>query len=633
MYSIKFIVNLFAFLSAFIAFLSVFKYINPLFLIIFFILFITGIFFEKKAIFPIPRVFLNIFSVLVVLFSIFRVSLDNMVLPVVEALIILLGVKLIENKEFRDYMQIFTISVFLLAGSALLSINIVFLLYFLLLFFIISTGIIFLTFYSQDKNLVLSKKETLSIFLKTLFIPLIAIPSTVFLFVILPRTDYPLFNFLNKSQTAVVGFSDNVSLGDVSEIQEDNSVAFRVQMEKTNPENLYFRGVVLDYFDGRSWKRVNRKVLRERVIFSRNIIKQTIFLNPYGKNYLFGLNYPLKVVGRNAVIYDDYVLESKKPINKTIKYTIYSKLSPNIPSHFINKNVYLQLPNLSKKVVKFAKNLKGDKTVPEFANFLINYFNKNYKYSMENLPYGENALEDFLFDKKAGNCEFFASAAAVILRINNIPARVVAGYKGANYNNIAKYYVVFNKNAHTWVEYYYNGYWYLLDPTPALRQSILKKKELSLLFKLRLLLDTINYYYINFVIDFDFKKQVKVFKYFSNSLESLKESLYLIAKTVLNNLLVIITAFFIAFFSIKIIRYYSIPFEERILNEFYRNMEKYGYIKKENEGLIEFIEKINNKDLKVKAKEFADIFESFYYKDRKFTKKDKKILKDILRQI
>ncbi|EDP74197.1 transglutaminaseTgpA domain-containing protein, partial [Hydrogenivirga sp. 128-5-R1-1] len=136
MYSIKFVVNFFVFLSAFISFLSVFEYINYIFLFVFILLFFAGLYFEKKKFFPVHRYILNLFSIIVVIFSIFRISANNIVSPIVEALIILLGVKLVENKKFRDYMQIFTISVFLLAGSALLSINITFLVYFLLLFFV-----------------------------------------------------------------------------------------------------------------------------------------------------------------------------------------------------------------------------------------------------------------------------------------------------------------------------------------------------------------------------------------------------------------------------------------------------------------------------------------------------------------
>ncbi|EDP73227.1 transglutaminase-like enzyme, putative cysteine protease [Hydrogenivirga sp. 128-5-R1-1] len=252
---------------------------------------------------------------------------------------------------------------------------------------------------------------------------------------------------------------------------------------------------------------------------------------------------------------------------------------------------------------------------------------------MEKLPYSKNALEEFLFEKKSGNCEFFASATALILRINNIPARVVAGYKGADYNNIANYYVVFNKNAHTWVEYYYNGYWNLLDTTPAVRYSILQKKGHSFLFKIRLLFDTINYYYINFVIDFNFQKQVKMFKSFSNLLKNLENTAHLSVKAIMYVIFYMVLLLLVLIICIQIFRYFSTPFEKRILKEFYKRMEKYGYVKAENEGLTEFIESIKDKNLKLKAKEFASIFENFYYKDRKFPKSTKEKLKHILKRI
>jgi hypothetical protein len=107
MYKIKFVVNVVAFLSSLISFITVATYINPLFSFIFFILFFSGIYFEKKNVFPVPRVVLNLFSVLVVLFSIFQISLENMVLPVVEALVVLLGIKLIENRSFLKFKLFF----------------------------------------------------------------------------------------------------------------------------------------------------------------------------------------------------------------------------------------------------------------------------------------------------------------------------------------------------------------------------------------------------------------------------------------------------------------------------------------------------------------------------------------------
>jgi transglutaminase-like putative cysteine protease len=530
-------------------------------------------------------------------------------------------------------MQIFTISVFLLAGSALLSINIVFLVYFIALLFTISTGIIFLTFFSQDKNMVLSKGEIFSIFTKTLFIPLLAIPSTAFLFIVLPRTDYPLFNFLNKEKTAVVGFSDNVSLGDVSNIQEDNSIAFRVKMEKLPSKDLYFRGIVLDYFDGNKWTRKNKNLLRQKSNFNKNIVKQTVFLNPYGKNYLFALNYPVKIYGINANIYSDYTLESKNNINKTVKYTVYSLIEDKISQNLVNKDLYLQLPHLSKKFIEFAKSLKKDKSVPEFVNYLVNYFNENYKYSLKNLPQGENPLDDFIFNKKAGNCEFFASATALILRINGIPSRLVAGYKGADYNDIAGYYVVFNKNAHTWVEYYYKGYWHTIDTTPSTMQESLQKREMSLWFKLKIILDTINYYYLNFVVDFNFQKQVSAFKSFYSSLKEAKSIASSFMVKLKENILFIFLSLSVGFFVYKLIVYYSKPYEERLLEKFYKKLRKYGYTKKENEGLIEFTEKINQEHLKEKVKVFVNTFESYYYKDIKIDKKIKKKLEGILKEI
>ncbi|RMA97674.1 transglutaminase family protein [Hydrogenothermus marinus] len=631
MYSIKDIVNIFSYIASIIAFLSVMNFINPIYSIIFALFLGLSFYFEKKQKFPIKRVFLNILSIAIVLFSALQVSLENPVVPIVEALTVLLGIKLIEQKKFRDYMQIFLISVFLLAGRALLSIDITFLIYFLLLFFIVSVGIIFLTFYSQEENIYFTKNQFFSLLIKLLAIPLISIPATIFLFVILPRTDYPLLNFLNKSSSGITGFSDKVSLGDVSDIQEDNSIIFRVKMPKLNKE-IYFRGITLDYFDGKTWHRRYKKPIKIFSI-SGEKFKSVVFLNPYGQNYLFGLNYPIRVYGVDNILYSDFTFKSRKTINKTIKYEVYSILKPKIKQTLENKYIYLQIPkNINPNIIKLAKRLRENKSVPEFIKNLKTFF-RDFKYSLKNLPTGDDALYKFLFKTKSGNCEYFASATAILLRLNNIPARVVIGYKGGDYNDFGGYYAVFNKNAHSWVEYYYNGYWNTLDTTPSALPLELQKKELSFLFKLRLMFDTINYYYINFVIDFNFQKQVHLFKSVSKNISDIKSQIYLIIGFFKENIIYILLSGLISFVGVVLFRYYSIPIEERILNKFLKKLEKYGYLKKENEGLEEFINKIKEEDLKEKANTFVKEFESIYYKDKKLNKEEKTKLENLIKRI
>ena len=624
MISIKNLLNIFVYFSALVAFVSVINFISPIVSLFFIFLILLSIYLEKNRKL-LNRLFINVVSVVIVLFSLIRITPENIVLPALEALVLLLGIKFIEDKKPRDYIQIFAISVFVLAGRALLSLDIIYLVYFIILFFLVSIGLVILTFYSQNKDIILSKNQALSLIFKLATIPILAIPFTIVIFIILPRTDYPLFSFLNNQKTAITGFSSKVEIGEVSSIQETNTVAFRFTTDRPVNKNVYIRGIVLDYFDGKKWIRKDKTIIKRfpsRKVL-RKSVKQTVFLTPYGENYLFSINYPVFVKGINHKFYKDYTLESVKPIKKAIKYTVYSLISNKIPEKSINLNRYLQIPkNTSKKLIKFAKSLKKGKTNQEFVNFLKRYFNKNFKYSLENLPVSEKPIEDFLFKYKYGNCEYFASATALILRINGIPARLVAGYRNVYYNEIGNYYLVLQKDAHVWVEYYENGIWHTLDTTIAPASNLSVKREIPLTFKIKLFFDTINYYYITFIVNFDTTKQIKIAKNLGGTLLNIK--------TIFEKNITLISLILGVTFIIAIaVKQVKIPLEKRALDSFLKTLEKKGYEKSDNEGLEEFVMKIKDDNIRLIALKWVKEYEKIIFKDKKLTLSDYKLLKNI----
>ena len=179
-------------------------------------------------------------------------------------------------------MEIYLLSVLILAGSTLISFDIIFLVYLLLYILILNISIILLTYYSQDKEIILLEETLIKLFLKTSIIPLLAIPFTVLFFIILPRTDFPIFGFLNKEAKAKTGFSENVRLGEVSNIQEDDTVIFRVKMRKVKKDFLYWRGIVLDFFNGKkTWislkhKRIKRKTILKGIPIYADYLFRTL---------------------------------------------------------------------------------------------------------------------------------------------------------------------------------------------------------------------------------------------------------------------------------------------------------------------------------------------------------------------
>ncbi len=635
-YKVETAVKIFTYSAGFIAFIILFGKISYFYYSASFILFLASIYLEYKKI-HIKRTFINIFAILLVILKFYNVSLETILQPALEVLLFLLSLKFLEDKKFRDYMQIYLLSVLILAGSTLISFDIIFLVYLLLYILILNISIILLTYYSQDKEIILLEETLIKLFLKTSIIPLLAIPFTVLFFIILPRTDFPIFGFLNKEAKAKTGFSENVRLGEVSNIQEDDTVIFRAKMRKVRENFLYWRGIVLDFFNGKTWISLKHKRIEEETILKGIPIMQIIYLEPYGDKYLFGLDKPYKIDYKSGLPHllkkTEFTFFLSTPVISRIKYKVLSVLTDTIPQKDINKKLYLQLPkNLSPKIKNLAIKFKKE-TDEETANQILKFLKYGeYKYSLKNLPISKNPLEEFLFKYKYGNCEYFASSMAVLLRINGIPARLVAGYRGGIYNNVGKYYLIRQSNAHVWVEAFIKGKgWVRYDPTPSLSYQLTNRKSLS---KIELIFETINYYYINFVLNYDLKKQVALvrsvsklakipnFKLFIDK----KKALYFVSFILLISLAGVL--WFKYFLNVK-----KLKDEEKLMKEFLKILEEKGYKKKETEGLEEFVSKIKDKKLKVEALNFVKIFEKIYYKDKPFTKERLNELKNIINRL
>lgn len=561
-----------------------------------------------------------------------RITLQDIITPALESLLVLLSIKFIEDKETRDYLQIFLISILIFVGTTIFSFEISFIIYFLIFIFLFNLAIVFLTYFSQDKKLTFSFKEITKISYKTTLIPLISIPITIFLFFALPRTPYPFFNFSGSTLTARGGFSENVKLGTVSNIQEDNSIIFRANMEKIDDEHLYWRGITLEYFEGDEWSDIDTGPIDKKTKVEGDTIYQTIYLEPYSGTYFFGLDKPVNVTGnRNIFKKDDFTFYTKDILSNRVRYDVISILSDTIEEKIPQNSYYLQLPeNISQDIKNLSLSLQGGNeldTVKNVENYLKN---GDYRYSLKNLPTSNKPVDEFLFDKKQGNCEYFATSMAIILRVNGIPSRVVAGYRGGVYNDLGNYYILRQSNAHLWVEAYIDNIgWIRFDPTTSLlsEEFINSSKKIS---KFSLFIDTINYYYNTLIINYDFEKQISLFNKIREGFKKPEIKISINLKKLSNLILIFLLVIFLLFFRVF---FKKRSYEEKILAIFYKKMEKLGFKKKKSEGLEEFLQKIENGKIKESLTNFVFKFEELYYKDKKIGKEDYIALKRILSEV
>ncbi|WP_457568548.1 transglutaminase family protein [Desulfurobacterium sp.] len=561
------------------------------------------------------RWILNVVALAGTFFLLSDLKPDNLVIPVASTLMFLLGIKFIEEKKTRDFYQIVALSLFLFAAASVLTFSIKFLLLFVLEAFFVIASAVLLSFLSEDAAVVLPWRSVRYVFVFSALFFLISLPLTLLFFFFLPRTETPVINLGTPSSVGVSGFSTSVSPGDVSSIQQVDAVFMRVKSRRL-PFEPYFRAITYEKVVNGRWIHVLTESKRKRIVVKGRTVRETVILEPYGYESLPLIDVPLRIDFSGARR-ENGCFFANKPVMRRIRYSGLSVLTDSVQEFLSEKEreIYLALPEMP-KVERFVIKTFGKVKKERLPDALLAFF-KNFQYSLKKLP---PSVEDFILKSHRGSCEYFAGAAAVIFRLKGVPARLVGGFYGGEYNPYGGYYIVRDKNAHVWVEYYLNGRWHRFDPTLAASFSgrggadgVRAVRRGDFRFdRLKLLLDTVNYYWINFVINYDFSMQVRfalalgkrtpeVPRFFNYDFVSFDKKIFIYVLS-----LVLIFVIFILFLKTR----------KTIIDEFYEVMRKKGYVRRKNEPLEMFVKRIENPALRQKAEEFVRIYEDSFYKDK-----------------
>jgi transglutaminase-like putative cysteine protease len=363
---------------------------------------------------------------------------------------------------------------------------------------------------------------------------------TMVLFFVIPRIG---IGYFQKSRTDLIrtsGFSEKVDLGVIGAIKLDPTVVMRVEFpEEPGPISdrmpLYFRGAVYDTYDGRAWS--NRSTSRRsptrksngfvKASTPRTIpaagaveIKQEIFLEALDTNVLFGMPYMHRVKSALPVFQTDEMggFHLTFPPSTRFQYTVFSipevlhiadRLRASIDVSETMREHYLQLPSLSRDVQSLAQKvtLKTQSSYAK-ARAVERYLRENYEYSLDiETSVQKSPIEEFLFIRKTGYCEHYASAMVVLLRTLGIPARLATGFLVGEWNDFGQYYTGRQRDAHAWVEVYFplSG-WMTFDPTP----SVIAVAPNALLTNAAKLVDSIRLQWDRYVIRYSFRDQVSI---------------------------------------------------------------------------------------------------------------------------
>jgi len=592
----------------------------------------AGVWQELRGAWSLKNWIFNAAIIPVFLFYALQFSHTNPLQPVVSVLTIMLAVRLAGPKNARHYLQIAALALFCLASSSLFDLSPVFLAYLLLMLLMVALLLVLVTFYSQDNRMLLPRDDLRKVVLAGVAMPLAALPLLLFFFPILPRTQLPLWNFMAAPAARPSGFSDQVEPGSSTTVAESRALAFRAEMPRQPQQQLYWRATVFNRIEGRRWLRVEPPT--EQIIYSGQRTLQVIYPEPGPFRALPALDAPAALMLHRSRRSSDGVYEFQGRLGRRFTYGAESVSGGILPvSGEIKRSFYLTAPDtLSPRIRQLAADIRrrGSSDTGRLEE-LENYYRRGaFRYSRSGLPTGEQALEQFLFEKKQGHCEFFAASFALILRAAGVPARLVGGYLGGEYNDVGGYYLVSEDMAHVWVEVFINGQgWLRVDPSGFAQNAdavwgAAAPKSLSR--KIRLLIDSLDHTWNSAVITYDFERQVAVANSVGRRLQGIDVSAFF--KGALRYLIVAVGVLAVCLPLFYRRRLFPSR-EERLLRAFYRRVRRDCSLTVERGrvGLFELADLTGSARVRL----FADIYAGVVYRDRRLSDDEYRRLRELIR--
>ena len=618
MASIRSLTAVLSYAIALCGIIPLFAWLSPAPRVILLVGLAAGIWQDLRGSWPIRTWILNSAIIPVFIFYALQYSRTNPVEPVVSVLAIMLAVRLGGEKSVRYYLQIQALSLFCLAASSLFDLSPVFLVYLSLMLLMVPTALVLLTFHAQDSRMLLPRQDMHRILLAGLLMPLASLPLLLLLFPVLPRTQIPLWNFISTPPAQIGGMSDRIEPGRSATIGESAQLAFRAEMKLLPQPQPYWRGTVFNRIEGNGWVR-DPKIPSEEFSYGDERITQVIYPELNQSRSLLALDAAVKIELPRANRTPDGVFELQRPAARRISYQAHSAPDAIVKSR-IKRDFYLQVPaDLPESIQNLAEDIRQGQTDEQRLQLLESFFrNNNYRYSRIDLPVGPLALEQFLFRHKQGHCEFFASAFGLLLRSSGVPARLVGGYLGGEYNTLGGYYLIKEDRAHVWVEAFINGKgWVRVDPSSfAVNAGQVwgGAAKPGLIKRFRLALDSFDHFWNRAIISYDFERQLEVARNIGQRLQNFNPG----------EIFSVILKGIIALGSIVIIfmlyqnRKKLWPAREvRLLKQFHKRIENDFAInvKQGQQGLYEIAAATGA----VQVKAFVDLYAGVVYRDRRLS--------------
>lgn len=389
--------------------------------------------------------------------------------PGVALLVLLMGLKLLELRSRRDASVIITLGFFLLMAQYFHNQGIATGLWLLACVWLLTAVLIRIA--GGPGNPLLANIRLAG----TLCLQ--AAPLMVTLYVLFPRISGPLWGLPQDAFAGRAGLSETMSPGSIAQLVRNGDIAFRVRFDGHIPpkEKLYWRGPVLEGFDGTTWQ--PQPGAREAPVveaLSPALAYETT-LEAHNRTWLLALDAPVNLPTGSALSAtltanhgQPLAVRQRFRLAASLEYRFNREELPRV----LRQNLSLPAGGNPRARALAREWQQADATPAAVVGRALTLFNREFTYTLQPPLLGRNSIDEFLFTTRRGFCEHYAGAFVFLMRAAGVPARVVTGYQGGELNPLDGYLVVRQSDAHAWAEVWLAGQgWQRVDPTAAVSPS------------------------------------------------------------------------------------------------------------------------------------------------------------------
>lgn len=439
-------------------------------------------------------------------------------------LLLLGALKSFEGHSRRDWQVSALVQVFLLAGAVLFDQSLWVGIWVMFCLMMIASTLAILNELSWQSAL----RQSATAFV-------LALPLMLLLFVAIPRRDAPLWGLPQQTTQSTTGLSETMKAGSIGDLVQSNEPAFTATFADgfTPKQNqLYWRVMLMSERDANGEWRMERHRMdnaRPPSPSDAHSVQYQIVLEDI-KGKIPVLDYPQERQRRGIMRESGNVLRvySRQGVRGIqLSSSLGDTLNHQLTAPEVN--FYTKLPeNTNPRTRTLAQQLaqQSNGDVEQFVRLAYQYFQKQgFSYTLQPPVLNSiNSTDEFIFTSKQGFCEHYADAFVVLMRSAGVPARVVTGYQGGEWDEQGGFWQIRSKDAHAWTEVWLpeKNAWQRIDPTAAVSatridaglDNALSAAELSVLRNmgsLSRLADNMQIYWQRWVVNFDGAQQQNLF--------------------------------------------------------------------------------------------------------------------------